>query len=118
MNTLILSGKVLDNVRMVGKPNARPHAVFQLWVTNETRSGVRNEAYWINCWGGTAHWAMENVKRDAHIVVMGGLTQLRMEVGGKTTYPIEVAATRIAVDRDVSHIEVQTVGVEGCYEAD
>ncbi len=91
MNEVHLEGRIV-NVEEKRHLAPEKHALLTLEVIHRTQAGVVwREQYPVNAWRNLASWALEHLKPDNRVLVLGYLTQNLREQQLQT----EVTASRI-----------------------
>ena len=108
MNTVNISGMILDEPRLREEQNGAQHLTFRLGVRHRTAAGEwRKEAYKVSAWHKAARWGSENLEKGALVHIQGYLTQHQMKTGEMSFTFVEIVAEEFAPLRIVSAVRSQ-----------
>lgn len=93
MNTVNISGMILDDPMLREEQNGTLHLAFRLGVRHRTAAGEwRKEAYKVSAWHKTARWGADNLAKGRLVYIQGYLTQHLVRNGDMSTVQVEIAA--------------------------
>ena len=93
MNTVSISGMILDEPMLREEQNGVLHLAFRLGVRHRTAAGEwRKEAYKVSAWHKTARWGSDNLAKGRLVYIHGYLTQHLVRNGDMSIVQVEIAA--------------------------
>ena len=93
MNTVNISGMILDEPMLREEQNGVLHLAFRLGVRHRTAAGEwRKEAYKVSAWHKTARWGADNLTKGQTVCIQGYLTQHLVRNGDMSIVQVEIAA--------------------------
>lgn len=93
MNTVNISGMILDEPMLREEQNGALHLAFRLGVRHRTAAGEwRKEVYKVSAWHKAAQWGADNLAKGKLVYIQGYLTQHLVRNGDMSIVQVEIAA--------------------------